>query len=123
MRIKILLLTVATILWWADGYCEENIYTWKDKNGVLNITDHAPPSDAEILDISPSHRQQAEEYWRQRREIQERARQAEEERRMKEQAAAAERREAEARRQAEELMERARRMEEMRKPERKKRGY
>jgi hypothetical protein len=39
MRIKILLLTVATILWLADGYCEESIYIWKDKNGVLNITD------------------------------------------------------------------------------------
>jgi Zn-dependent protease with chaperone function len=55
-------------------YGQEYIYTWKDKNGVLNITDYAPPTDAQILDISPSYREEAEKYRRQQRMFQERAR-------------------------------------------------
>lgn len=120
---RVVLLIMATILWWTNGYCEENIYTWRDRHGVLNITDYPPPPDAEILDISPSYKQQAEEYWRQRGLQQERIRQMEEQRKREEQAAAAEKKEAEARREAEELLKRAPQMKEAERPVRKKRGY
>ena len=74
MRIRLIILALATVLAWDIGYCQDNIYTWRDKNGVLNITDVPPPQGAEILDISPSYRQQAEKYQRQR--LQERSKQA-----------------------------------------------
>jgi len=44
----------------------ENIYTWKDKEGVVNITDQPPPPGAEIIDVSPSYRKEAEELQRER---------------------------------------------------------
>ncbi len=31
----------------------EAIYTWKDEQGVLNITDAPPPAGAVVLDVSP----------------------------------------------------------------------
>jgi len=36
-----------------SGYAADAIYTWKDKNGVLNITDAPPPAGAVVLDVSP----------------------------------------------------------------------
>lgn len=42
------------------GADNENIYTWKDKNGVINITDTPPPSSAELIATSPSYRKKAE---------------------------------------------------------------
>lgn len=100
MKIWIVILSLASIMLWESGYCAENIYTWRDKNGVLNITDHAPPPGAEILEISPSHREKAEEYWRQRRLQQERIDQAGQRKEMEDQAAAARKKEAEAEQRA-----------------------
>ncbi|GAB4336681.1 MAG: hypothetical protein Kow0089_07260 [Desulfobulbaceae bacterium] len=44
----------------------ENIYTWRDEQGILNITDQPPPAGAEILDVSPSRRNEAEQLQRAR---------------------------------------------------------
>lgn len=123
MYIRIIILALATGLLWNSGYCEENIYTWKDKNGVLNITDYPPPPEAEILDISPSHRAKAEEYWRQRQLQQERMEQAEQRRIQEEQAAEARTKEAEAYREADRLLKKAQEVKEEQRPPRKRRGY
>lgn len=122
MHLRIIILTLATVLLWNSGYCEENIYTWKDKNGVLNITDYPPPPEAEILDISPSHREKTEEYWRQRQLQQERIEQAEQRKKQEEQAAEARAKEAEAYREADQLLKRAQEVKEE-PPPRKRRGY
>lgn len=100
MKIGIIILSLASILLWESGYCAESIYTWRDKNGVLNITDYAPSPGAEILEISPSYRDKAEEYWRQRRLLQERIDQAGQRKKTEEQAAAARKKEAEAQQRA-----------------------
>lgn len=121
MQIRLFILALAIVLLWDNGYGQDNIYTWRDKDGVLNITDVPPPQGAEILEISPSYREQAEEYWRQRQLHQERRRQAEQQR-MEEQTAEAERREAEARQEAELLREIEQKVKEAKPPAKKKRG-
>jgi hypothetical protein len=118
MHIGTIVLFLATFLLWDCGYGEEFIYTWKDEKGVLNITDYAPPTGSEILDISPSHREKAEEYWRQRQLQQERMYQAEQQRKMEQQAA-----EAETYREADQLLERAEEKKEIAPPVKKKKGY
>jgi hypothetical protein len=50
-----------------EAWCQENIYTWRDQNGVLNITDYPPPAGADLLEISPSHREEAMELLHRRR--------------------------------------------------------
>lgn len=104
----ILLLAMIQPLSTARG--EEYIYTWKDRNGVLNITDYAPPPGAEILEISPSRRKEAEEYWRRRQILREEAEKAQQRKRMEQKAARARQGEADARREADEYYEKARRM-------------
>jgi hypothetical protein len=116
MRIRIIILALVSVILWDNGYCADNIYTWRDKNGVLNITDYAPPHDAEILEISPSYRDKAEEYWRQRRLHQERIDQTAQQKRMEEQAAEARKKE------AEQLPEKAQETD-VKSPAKKKKGY
>jgi hypothetical protein len=123
MRIKIIILALVSFVLWESGYCAENIYTWRDKNGVLNITDYAPPPGAEILEISPSYRNQAEEYWRQRRLQQERIDQAAQQKTREEQAAAARKKEAEARQRADQPQESAQETKDKKSPVKKKGGY
>jgi hypothetical protein len=89
MRISLIILTLTSALLWNTAYCEEYIYTWKDESGVLNITDYAPPPGVEILEISPSHRKEAEEYWRQRQMLKEKADKFEQQRRTEKKAAEA----------------------------------
>ncbi len=38
----------------SQAYCERNIYTWKDADGTLNITDKEPPDGVEIIYIRPA---------------------------------------------------------------------
>lgn len=53
MRLKIVLLIAALILFTA-GICTgaRFNYTWKNKDGVLNVTDYPPPEGTEIIEIS-----------------------------------------------------------------------
>ncbi|MDW7771663.1 MAG: hypothetical protein SCH71_02120 [Desulfobulbaceae bacterium] len=61
---------LAAVLLCNNSYGQENIYTWRDKEGVLNITDYPPPGDAELLEISQSHREEAIKLLRERRILQ-----------------------------------------------------
>mgnify|MGYP005621352413 CR=1 FL=1 len=121
-NMAIFMAMLSVFLWLGFGYCGENIYTWKDRDGVLNITDHAPPSGAEIIDISPSYREKTEELWHQRRIRQQEIAESEQ-RRLREQQAEAERKEAASRKRAEQqLMEQKGKVKADDKPKRKK-GY
>lgn len=107
MVLQILFLALALVLPWGLAHGEEYIYTWKDRNGVLNITDYAPPPGAEILEISPSHRKEAEEYWRRRQMLREKAERAAQQKRMQQAAAGAAQSEADARQEADAYFEQA----------------
>ena len=60
MTYKVIAIAILSVFLAGISYGAENIYTWIDKQGVLNITDQHPPDGAEIIDISPSHRKEAE---------------------------------------------------------------
>ena len=51
MKKAILLLAVLTALLAESSLGARFNYTWKDADGVLNITDFPPPEDAEVLDV------------------------------------------------------------------------
>ena len=52
MKKKIILCTMLTVMITSTSNGAQYNYTWKDADGVLNITDYAPPEGAEILDIN-----------------------------------------------------------------------
>jgi hypothetical protein len=54
MRTGIALAVTLSVFFWTSGYSDNTLYTWKDDQGTLNITDTAPPDGAEIIDISPA---------------------------------------------------------------------
>ncbi|MBU0480293.1 MAG: DUF4124 domain-containing protein [Proteobacteria bacterium] len=47
-------------------YGGDELFTWKDEQGGLHITDVRPPVGAEIINISPNNLKAAEEVQRQR---------------------------------------------------------
>lgn len=51
MKKIIILCTMLTVMITSTCNGAGYNYTWKDANGVLNITDYAPPEDAEIIGI------------------------------------------------------------------------
>ncbi|MDD3618838.1 MAG: DUF4124 domain-containing protein [Desulfobulbaceae bacterium] len=57
MRSRYVWLIVLSLLVYGAGHAGVNNYTWKDAQGVLNITDYPPPEGVEILDIRPVPRQ------------------------------------------------------------------
>lgn len=61
MTVKIIAIALLSVFLSCFSYGSENLYTWIDEQGVLNITDTYPPAGAKIIDTSPSYRQQAEE--------------------------------------------------------------
>ena len=61
MTYKVIILIILSAFFSSISYGAENIYTWKDEQGVLNITDQSPPDGVEIIDISPSNKKAAEE--------------------------------------------------------------
>jgi len=52
MKKKVILFTLLTVMIVGTSYGEQFNYTWKDAEGVLNITDYPPPDGLEIIDIS-----------------------------------------------------------------------
>ncbi len=52
MKKKIILFTLLTVMIVGTSNGEQFNYTWKDAEGVLNITDYPPPDGIEIIDIS-----------------------------------------------------------------------
>ncbi len=66
MTYKIIIVAILSVFLSSIGYGGDNIYTWKDEQGVLNITDYVPPYGAEIINISPSPREAAEKLQAQR---------------------------------------------------------
>jgi hypothetical protein len=52
MKKKVILLILLTVMIVGTSNGEQFNYTWKDAEGVLNITDYPPPDGIEIIDIS-----------------------------------------------------------------------
>jgi hypothetical protein len=52
MNTKIIFLTVLMLFCAGISYGARFHYTWKDKEGTLNITDYPPPEGTQIIDIS-----------------------------------------------------------------------
>lgn len=48
------LVTLLVLFIGTQVYGGENIYTWKDAEGQINITDNPPPDGVELLDTSPA---------------------------------------------------------------------
>lgn len=112
MRLLSISIILFSLFLWNYCYSQGNIYTWKDKNGVLNITDTPPPSGAEILDVSPSHTQEARESRRKLQEVQEEIHQERLEKRQQQQAIQERKEKAAALDKADELREKAEEMRE-----------
>jgi len=112
MQYLIILITAISVLFWNTGYCEDNIYTWKDKNGVLNITDAPPPAGAELIETSPGHREEALEILRQQQILQEKRAHFQREIELEQQAAREKKQNLEAQEEAAALMEEAEEMRE-----------
>jgi len=51
MKKIILLLAVLMVLLAESSLAARFNYTWRDADGVLNITDYPPPEDAEVIDV------------------------------------------------------------------------
>lgn len=51
MKKAILLLAVLMVLLAESSVDARFNYTWRDADGVLNITDYPPPEDAEVIDV------------------------------------------------------------------------
>jgi len=111
MPFRIIIIVLSAMFIWNIGYCQEDtIYTWKDKNGVLNITDAPPPPDAELLDSSPGHRKEAEAYQLQLMEKEKRSYREQQRKIVEQQATEARQKEADAARRADELYQKAEEM-------------
>ena len=52
MKKKVILFTLLTAMLVGTSNGAQFNYTWKNAEGVLNITDYPPPEDVEIIDIS-----------------------------------------------------------------------
>ncbi|HHO47254.1 MAG TPA: DUF4124 domain-containing protein [Desulfobacteraceae bacterium] len=64
MRCIFAWLIVLSLLVYGAGHAGVYNYTWKDEQGVLNITDYPPSEGVEILDIRPVPRQQVKRHAR-----------------------------------------------------------
>lgn len=123
MTYKIIIVALLSVFLFSIGYGTENIYTWKDEQGVLHITDNRPPYGAEIIDVSPSYRKAAEEIQAQRLIRQKSLFQKQERQRMREEAVQARRVEAEALQLAEESLQQAESLRQVKGKLEKKRRY
>ena len=66
MTFKVIAVAIMSILLAGISYGADSLYTWIDDKGVLNITDQYPPEGAQIIDVSPSYREDAEKIEQER---------------------------------------------------------
>ncbi len=123
MRYRVILAAVVSVFLWTISYGAENIYTWRDKNGVLNITDQAPPDGVEILDVSPSYRKKAAQQEQSRQVRRQKSYQYTNQKILQQKADQARKQEAEALQRADELYSKAQAASEVKGKRKKKRRF